>query len=111
MNNEKNDEVFIRDLVHEFPQIKDEVFDEAYLGLTSLQIGCFTRFTQQAINSKNIELIKKCFLFTATNFDLVSTKIRNSLYISYLGKLEINNNVSTLLPPKLKKAKTEMDNY
>jgi hypothetical protein len=112
MNKEKDDKSFVNDLIKEFPEIRQDVLDEDYIGLISLQIGVFRKFTQDAINKNNLDLVTKCFQFIEKNFDVVNSDIRNSLYISYLGKLEIaNNKIKKMLPAKLKSAKEEIDIY
>jgi hypothetical protein len=102
----KNHECFINELVSAFPEIKDEVLDEDYLGLISLQIGCFKRFTQKAIDIDDLVTVKKCFEFVNRKFETVEFEIENALLISYLGKLNItkNSEVEKLLSTKLKGA-------
>ncbi|MGZ3814024.1 MAG: DUF7674 family protein [Mucilaginibacter sp.] len=113
MNIKKDENAFLNDLIQEFPTIKEEVMDEDYLGLISLQLGCFRRFTQKAIDTDNLDLIKKCFLFVDENFDIVSAEIKSSLYISYLAKLNFSpkSKVEGLLPLKLKKAIKDVNEY
>lgn len=113
MNSLKSDEEFIQDLVGLFPEIKDEIQDEDYAGLVTLQIGCFRHFTQEAINSNNLEIVLKCYNFVESNIGRVGHKIESVLYISYLGKLDfqLNNNAEKLLPEKLKSALKEIKTY
>ncbi len=113
MNNLKNDKEFIGDLIKEFPEIKDEVLDEDYSGLITLQIGCLTRFTQKAIDTNDLNLVKKIFLFVEADFDQLSHKVMNSLYISYIGKLKIppRSEAEKLLPEKFKNAFVELEEH
>ncbi|MGZ3766237.1 MAG: DUF7674 family protein [Mucilaginibacter sp.] len=113
MNIKKDENAFLNDLIQEFPIIKEEVIDEDYLGLMSLPIGCFRRFTQKAIDTNNLDLVKKCFLFVEENFDIVNAEIKSSLYISYLAKLNFSqkSKAEDLLPLKLKKAIKDVNEY
>lgn len=109
----KNRKTFIKELIGTFPQIKSEVLDEDYRKFVSLQIGCFRHFTQKAIDTGDLETVKKCFEFVDKSFETVVFEIENSLMISYLGKLKIakDSEVEKLLPIKLKKAKEELGAY
>ena len=96
-----------------FPEIRDEVLDECYQGLLTLQIGCFKRFTQRAIDRNDLITIKKCFDFVDEDFEAVEFKVENSLAISYLGKLNIvkDSKIEMLLSPKLKDIRTTLASY
>jgi hypothetical protein len=109
----KNHKIFIEEMVTAFPEIKSEVFDEDYLGAISLQIGCFRRFTQRAIDANKLDTVKKCFEFIDSNTGVVDFEIENSLCISYLGKLNIakNSSVERLLSDKLKNVREQLTNY
>ena len=63
------------------------------------------RFTQKAIDANNNSLVLKCFQFVDVNINEVEFKIENSLVISWLGKLNFDNNpdLYNRLPKKLKK--------
>jgi hypothetical protein len=113
MNNLKNEQAFIKELISAFPEIKNEILDEDYAGLISLQIGCFKRFTQKAIDNNDLDVVKKSFQFVEANIGTVEHKIENALYISYLGKLNIvkNSKVEKLLPDSLKRALFELNAY
>ena len=93
MGKKINEKAFIKKLIVAFPILKDDVLDEDYLGLFSLQMGCFTRFTQQAINSGDWALVKKCFFFIDEIFDEANEYILNSIHVTYLGKLEIKQDL------------------
>jgi hypothetical protein len=95
---------FINDLVNTFPEIKEEVLDEDYEGLIALQIGCFMRFINNAINANDLVLFKKCMDFIQENINIVDKRIENSLVISCLGKLKIpkKSQIEGLIPKELK---------
>jgi len=109
----KDHQTFIDELIVAFPEIKDEVLDEDYLGLTTLQIGCFKRFTQKAIDNNDLILVKKCFDFVDSNIDVVEYNVENSLVISYLGKLNFSNDceVDKLLTKKLRELRVTLAEY
>lgn len=113
MNNKKKYSVFIEELTNCFPEIKSEVLDKDYSGLISLQIGCFKRYTQKAIDSEKYEIVRKCFHFVDSNLGIVEDGIENALIISYLAKLEIRNknNVEKILSQKMKQIINELNNY
>jgi hypothetical protein len=113
MSNTHDDNSFVTKLIEEFPELKDEVLDEDYAGLISLQIGCFRRFTQQAIDLNNLDLVKKCFLFVEAIYDIVNPEVRNLLYISYIGKLKmpIGGAVEKILPERFKQIISELNTY
>ena len=113
MNNLKNEEEFLKELIRNFPEIRDEIMDEDYFGLITLQIGCFKRFTQSAIDKKELEIVKKCFLFVDVNIEIVEYAVKNALYISYLGHLNIPKNSKTekLLTKNLKNILAELNEY
>lgn len=109
----KNNTSFISDLINNFPEIKEEVLDEDWLNLISLQIGCFRRFTQKAIDNNSIALITKCFQFVDDNIDIVEFNVEKSLVISWLGKLNFENNKNAyqLLSSKLKELYVKLQKY
>jgi len=106
----KDQHSFIEDLVNHFPEIKDEVLDDDWTGLITLQIGCFMRFTQKAIDTNDITTIKNCFRFVDDNLDAVEFNVENSLTISWLGKLDFAKNkvAFDLLSTKLKNLYTQL---
>ncbi|MEE1946447.1 hypothetical protein VRU48_15085 [Pedobacter sp. KR3-3] len=105
MISKKDEKTFINDLVNNFPEIKEEVLDEDIADLLSLQVGCFKRFTQNAIDLNDLITIERCFGFVDENFEQVIFKIENSLVISFLGHLDFSKNpkIEKMLSEKLKK--------
>ncbi len=95
---------FIEVLVTKFPDIKEEVLNEDYHDLISLQVGCFTRFTQKAINAGDRNTALKCFHFADNCIDTVEYGVENSLAISWAAKLKFDNHddLYTLFPAKIK---------
>lgn len=83
---------FIEALIDRFPDVKDEILDKGYSFSIGLQLGCFKRFTQTAIDKNNIEKIKECFDFVDSIIDEVTKDVENSIYISYLNHLNFSKN-------------------
>ena len=106
MSSNISEKGFIDMLVKRFPEIKEEVLDEDYEGLLTLQVGCFKRFTQEAINNNDFQRVSASFEFVNELIDQVTAKVENALYISYLGHLTISkgSKVEKMLPGKLKEA-------
>lgn len=106
----KDETIFIEVLICTFPEIKDEVLDEDWVDITSLQIACFTRFTQKAIDANDNDIVLRCFQFVDSNIDNVIFKVENSLTISWLGKLNFDKNKKAygFLPPQLKELYTTL---
>jgi hypothetical protein len=113
MNSPKSQETFINELITAFPEIKTQISDEDNLGLISLQIGCFRRFTQKAIDLNDLRTVKKCFDFAGVNVGDVTLPVENSLFISYLGKLNIiqGGEVEKLLSANLKDFRKTLQTY
>lgn len=104
---------FIDALTDRFPDLKEDLLDADYCFSIGLQIGCFKRYTQTAIDEKNVGVIKKCFSFVDSVIDKVTKDIENSLYISYLNHLDFSNNegAKKYLSNKLLSIVTSLDNY
>lgn len=113
MKNFKNEDAFIKELMKNFPEIATEILDEDYKGLFTLQIGCFKRFTQNAIDKNDFVVLKRCFEFVTVNFSRVEHKIENALLISYLNKLNFqgHSEAEKLLPGVFKKMLDEINLY
>ncbi|MBB6273363.1 hypothetical protein HDF26_003823 [Pedobacter cryoconitis] len=108
-----NNEEFITTLVSVFPEIKEDILDEDIDGLITLQIGCFRKFTQEAIDGNDLPVIKKCFQFINDNIGEVEYRVENAIYLSFLNKLNFdkNPNAKRLLSKKLLSAKDDLDKY
>lgn len=105
----KDHRAFINDLILAFPEIEEEVLDEDNLNSITLQMIGFKAFTQKAIDSNDVETIKRCFEFVSSNWNSIEFKVENSLMITYLAKLKIvkGSNAERLLPAVLETALNE----
>ncbi|MGN8072816.1 hypothetical protein [Mucilaginibacter sp. SG564] len=113
MSDKISEKEFVNLLVNKFPEISEEVLDEDYEGLLTLQVSCFKRFTQESINNNDLQRVSLSFDFVNQMIDKVVQKVENALYISYLGHLIIpkGSNVEKMLPHKLKKAYEDIHKY
>jgi len=109
----KDTDTFIGELIRTFPELQDEVQDEDYAGLIAMQISCFTRLTQKAIDAGNWDLVVKCFSFIAGIFNSIEYKIQNAIVISYIGKLNISENCKAelLMPSEFKNIRNNLELY
>jgi hypothetical protein len=109
----KNNITFINELVKNFPNLQKELLCDDNKGVITLQIGCFKRFTQEAIDNNDLDIVKRCFDFVDTYINDVEHRTENALVVSYLGKLKIpvDSVVENLLSKKLKKIILELNKY
>jgi len=110
----KDYEFFIDELISTFPKIREEVLDEDWIGLIHLQVGCFTRYTQKAIDDNNISAALNCFQFVEERLNKVQFEIENALVISWMTKLDFTKNerLYNLISPDFKYLrKTFEDHY
>jgi hypothetical protein len=99
-----DDKTFLNELVNAFPEIREDVYDKDWMGLISLQVGCFKRYTQKAIDTNNIPVALKCFQFVEEIINKVEFDIENALVISWISHLSFtkNENLYSQFPPDLK---------
>ncbi len=111
-NNLLDGNAFIEKLINVFPELKEEILDEDFSGLITLQLGSFKRFTQKLIDSDDQMSLEKCFKFINDNIDNLEFRVENALYLSYLDRLNFdqNPNAKTLLPNKLKNIFNQIKN-
>lgn len=104
---------FAKKLIEAFPEMESELNDDDFKGILTLEVGVFLRFTQAVINAGDIKTLKKCFSFIEDNLPNFDTKIENSIYISYLQKLDFSNHADYInfLSPELKSAIVQMEAY
>jgi hypothetical protein len=110
----KEDETaFINELVNTFPEIKKDVLDEDWVGLIHLQVGCFTRYTQRAIDINNISVAMKCFKFVEDIINKVEFNIENALVLSWISHLNFNKNETLYaqFPSELKQIRIKLEEH
>lgn len=103
--------VYLQQLSEQFPEIKEELLDEDYEGLITLQTGVFKRFIQKAIQNNDVPALKRSFTYLNNNFDLFDDKVQNSIVVSLLEHLELNSTANNLLPAKIRNIINQLSNY
>ena len=72
-----NKKDFLNKLIQCFPDIKEEILDNDYNGLFSLQVGVFRDITQKAIDTHDLENVEKYTQFILDNFDDFDDDVNN----------------------------------
>ncbi len=75
-------------LVNYFPETKDEVLDQDYLGLIHLQMARFANYANECFETKRFDEINKIFDFIEATVNKVDTEVENALYVSFLEYLD-----------------------
>jgi predicted nucleic acid-binding OB-fold protein len=94
--------MYLQQLAEQFPEIEEELLDEDYEGLITLQTGVFKRFIQKAILDNDEPILKRSFKYLNDNFELFDDKVQNSIVVSLLEHLELNSTANNLLPVKIR---------
>lgn len=106
---------FVSALVNEFPELREEVEDEIYSGLLHLEMACFARYTQDAIDQGDAERVSKCFNFADRFFVNADSNLNNALIVSYLENLNFDspngNKAEALLTPLMRQYWLEINEY
>lgn len=86
-----NKKDFLNKLIQCFPDMKEEILDDDYNGLFSLQIAVFRDITQKAIDTHDLENVEKYTQFILDNFDDFDDDVNNSIVLSYIQKLNFKD--------------------
>ena len=86
-----NKKDFLNKLIQCFPDMKEEILDDDYNELFSLQVGVFRDITQKAIDTHDLENIEKYTQFILDNFDDFDDDVNNSIVLSYIQKLNFKD--------------------
>lgn len=106
---------FVEQLLTEFPEIRDEVTDEA--GLLHLEMSCFARRTQKAIDEENRADLKRCFDFASRVLENADPDVENAVIVSYLENLDFrdgernHNWAIEMMHPALKDGLDELNRH
>ena len=113
MGKQGPDEHFIEELVNTFPEIKEDVLDEDRIGLIHLQVACFTRFTQKAIDINDVTVALRCFQFVQWQITKVEHGVENALVISWMIRLNFtkNKNLYEKFPSAFKDICAKFEDY
>ena len=86
-----NKKDFLDKLIQCFPDMKEEILDDDYNELFSLQVGVFRDITQKAIDTHDLENVEKYTQFILDNFDNFDDDVNNSIVLSYIQKLNFKD--------------------
>ena len=103
----------VRVLSEQYPAIRADLTEESWVGLTTLEIACFTRYTQHQIDTGDQAELRRCFE-TARQFLLYGdSDVSNAICVSFLEHLNFQDGRSrrswakSLLPVALAEALSE----
>lgn len=101
-------------LEHEFPQLRDEL-DDWEDDLPHLQMGEFLKFTQEAIEARSFDVVRKSFEIAATALREGDHALVNAIYVSLLEHLDFRSESGKeaflLMPAELKKGRYDILDY
>jgi len=107
--------VEFRSLVaHEFPQLRYELEyweDDLY----HLQVGEFLSFTQEAIEARSFDVVRKSFEIATAALKSGDDALLNAIYVAFLEQLDFRSDAGKeallLMPGELKKARYDILEY
>jgi hypothetical protein len=107
--------VEFRSLVaHEFPQLRDEL-DYWEDDLPHLQMEEFLNFTQEAIEARSFDAVRKSFEIATIALKGGDDALLNAIYVSFLEQLDLRSDAGKeallLMPAELKKGRYEILDY
>jgi hypothetical protein len=109
------DTVEFRSLVtREFPQLRQEL-EYWEDDLSHLQMGEFLKFTQEAIEARSFDVVRKTFEIATTALKSGDAALLNAIYVSFLEQLDFRSDAGKeallLMPPELKKGRHDILDY
>jgi hypothetical protein len=109
------DAIKFRNLVtQEFPELREE-FDDHGNDLLHLQMMEFQIFTQNAIEARSSDVVRKSFEIIATGLKGGDTALLNAIYVSFLEHLDFRSEAGKeaflLMPDELKKGRYKILDY
>jgi hypothetical protein len=106
---------FVEPLLAEFPELTDAVADED--GLLHLEMACFARHTQAAIDDNQRETATRCIRFADRVFQHADADVKNAVYVPYLENLFLEDGrkqrawAIELMSPRLKAGWIAINQY
>jgi hypothetical protein len=76
---------FLAELKAAFPSIRDDL--NAGYGLLHLETAVFRRFTQQAIDNQEKDVVARCFAIAEKYYAMGNGKLQNAIGVSYVEDL------------------------
>ena len=101
-------------VAHEFPELREELeYWEDDLG--HLQMGEFLNFTQEAIEARSFDVVRKSFEIATNALKNGDAALLNAIYVAFLEKLDFRSDAgkeaARLLPAELKKGRYAILDY
>ena len=101
-------------VAHEFPELREELeYWEDDLG--HLQMGEFLNFTQEAIEARSFDVVRKSFEIATNAIKNGDAALLNEIYVAFLEKLDFRSDAgkeaARLLPAELKKGRYAILDY
>lgn len=109
------DTVEFRCLVaREFPQLREEL-EYWEDDLWHLQMGEFLNFTQETIEARSFDVVRKSFEIATTALKGGDDALLNAIYVAFLEQLDFHSDAGKeallLMPAELKKARYDILDY
>ncbi|PAW94196.1 hypothetical protein CKK33_12150 [Mucilaginibacter sp. MD40] len=82
---------FLQLLVEQFPAVKDDVLDEDYEGLITLQVKFFTKYANNCISAGRLDEVRRVFEFFEAVLGKVNSDINNALHVTFLKRLDLDD--------------------
>ena len=77
----------VASLIRAYPAIREDLEEEAWAGLTTLEVSCFARYTQAQIDSGHRTEVTRCFETARELFLQGDADVSNAICVSYLEHL------------------------
>jgi len=101
-------------VAREFPQLQDEL-EYWEDDLPHLQVGEFLNFTQEAIEARSCDVVRKSFEIATTAFKRGDDALLNAIYVAFLEQLDFRSDAGKealhLMPAELKKGRCDILDY
>ena len=101
-------------VAREFPQLREEL-EYWEDDLPHLQMGEFLNFTQEAIEARSFDVVRKSFDIATTALENGDDALLNAIYVSFLEQLDFRSDAgkeaSLLMPAELKKGRYAVLDY
>ena len=98
---EINNEDLINLLSMNFPEIKDELYDNFNYGIIHLQMAVLSRYTNKHIENKQFDKTKKIIDLLLSVIDKVDSETENAIYVSFIENLYFGEMEEKLIEEKL----------
>lgn len=81
---------FIQLMAEQFPAIKDDVLDEDYDGLITLQVRFLANYANKCISTGRLDEVRRVLNFFEAVLPKVDIKVDNALHVSFLEHLDLD---------------------